>query len=97
MFDAKTRCTVLAERVEAVALGRVVAGGDAGNPCFTRKMHGLLGNLTRQIYVGSACHGVLDKILCSAGAPRNIADLAIGITNDKRRVPVTRGSSPRQK
>ena len=90
VLDAETRCKVRAERLDAVALGRVVAGGDVGNPCFTRKMHGLIGNLTRQIYVSSACHGVLDKILCSAGATRNIADLTIGGS------PMTSGVRPGQ-
>ena len=69
--DAKTCREMVAKRLYAVALGRMMAGGDIGDTGFPREMHGLLGNFARNIGVGADANGVLQIVLGGAGAPRH--------------------------
>ena len=47
MGEAKTRGNMLTQRAHAIALGRMMSGGQVRNTRLAREMHGLFGNLTR--------------------------------------------------
>jgi hypothetical protein len=85
VLQAKIVGQVIPEGFNAVAFGRMMAACQVSNARLPGKMHGRLGNFTTQIRACPGLYGVIEHVLCGAGAPRHRIQRMAGVTDDKRR------------
>jgi len=72
------------QRLDAIALGGMVAGSDEGHAGLPRQMDGVFGNLAGEEGIHSQIDGQREVILSSAAAPGDTADLTLRFADDQR-------------
>ena len=76
---------MLRQRPYPQTLGRMMAGGDIGNPRFSRQMHRMFRNLAGKKRIDTQQSGLLELALTTAGAPGHALNPSISVTDHQGR------------
>lgn len=84
MRDAEPAGHMFAQRLYAVAFGRMMAAREIGRAAFPRQMNGGLGDFAAEINGCAGGNGVAQHVLRRSGAPADATDRLLPIADDER-------------